>query len=181
MVHIGHTLLHALRMTFAMFWEILWALILGFGLSGVVQALISKKEMSRLLLDDSPKNIIRATVSGCDRLPEADLSSPAGPVLGPPMHTWTNIILATLTIASNDLNSINHCEFAEASSASEQLLRQPLQIAIERGFCYRREQAPLGYAQRTRHRKPRPRLTKTLRAGYILKRIAYGACSCGYH
>jgi hypothetical protein len=94
-----------------MFWEILWALILGFGLSGVVQALISKKEMSRLLLDDSPKNIIRATLSGCDRLPEADLSSPAGPVLAPPMHTWTNIILAALTIASNDLNSINHCEY----------------------------------------------------------------------
>lgn len=25
------------------------------------------------------------------------------------------------------------------------------------------------------------RLTNTLRAGYVLKRIAYGTCSCGYH
>jgi len=29
---------HALWIAFAMFWEILWPLILGFGLSGVVQA-----------------------------------------------------------------------------------------------------------------------------------------------
>ena len=38
--------LHALSMAFAMFWEILWALILGFGLSGVVQAVVSKKQMT---------------------------------------------------------------------------------------------------------------------------------------
>src|ERR1044071_4114465 len=48
---------HALWMAFAMFWEILWPLILGFGLSGVVQAVISKGEMSRLLPDDSPKSL----------------------------------------------------------------------------------------------------------------------------
>src|SRR5437762_9801318 len=36
-----------------MFWEILWALILGFALSGVVQAVVSKKEMTRLLPGDS--------------------------------------------------------------------------------------------------------------------------------
>src|SRR6266849_9115661 len=40
-----------------MTWEILWALILGFALSGVVQAVVSKSEMSRLLPDDSPKSI----------------------------------------------------------------------------------------------------------------------------
>src|SRR5918911_1294115 len=44
-------------MTFAMFWEILWALILGFTLSGIVQAVVSKKEMSKLLPDDSPRSI----------------------------------------------------------------------------------------------------------------------------
>lgn len=49
--------LHALGMTFAMFWEILWALILGFALSGVVQAVVSKKEISKLLPDDSPRSI----------------------------------------------------------------------------------------------------------------------------
>jgi uncharacterized protein len=48
---------HALSLAFAMFWEILWALILGFALSGVVQAVVSKGEMSRLLPDDSPRSL----------------------------------------------------------------------------------------------------------------------------
>src|SRR5205807_4426984 len=39
------------------FWEILWALILGFGLSAIVQAVVSKSEMSRLLPDDSPRTL----------------------------------------------------------------------------------------------------------------------------
>ena len=55
---------HALWMAFAMFWEILWPLILGFGLSGVVQAVVSKGEMSRLLPDDSPKALAVATGLG---------------------------------------------------------------------------------------------------------------------
>ncbi|MFB2771331.1 permease [Pelatocladus sp. BLCC-F211] len=50
-------ILLALSMTFSMFWEILWALILGFTLSGIVQAVVSKGEMSRLLPDASPKSI----------------------------------------------------------------------------------------------------------------------------
>src|SRR5881397_1527885 len=48
---------HALWMAFAMFWEILWPLILGFGLSGIVQAVFSRGEMSRLLPNDSPKTL----------------------------------------------------------------------------------------------------------------------------
>src|SRR6202011_5486738 len=55
---------HALWMAFAMFWEILWPLILGFGLSGVVQAVVSKGEMSKLLPDDSPKTLAIATGLG---------------------------------------------------------------------------------------------------------------------
>jgi len=55
---------HALWMAFAMFWEILWPLILGFGLSGIVQAVVSKSEMSRLLPDDSPKSLAIATGLG---------------------------------------------------------------------------------------------------------------------
>src|SRR5258708_39482869 len=51
-------------MGFAMFWEILWPLILGFGLSGVVQAVVSKGEMSSLLPDDSPKTLAIATGLG---------------------------------------------------------------------------------------------------------------------
>src|SRR5713226_6395400 len=47
----------ALGFAFAMFWEILWALVLGFGLSAVVQAVVSKSEMSRVLPDDSPRTL----------------------------------------------------------------------------------------------------------------------------
>jgi len=54
---IGQAAWQSLSMAFAMFWEILWALILGFGLSAVVQAVVSKREMTRLLPDDSPKSI----------------------------------------------------------------------------------------------------------------------------
>ena len=53
----GHTLLDALGMAFAMFWEILWALILGFALSAVIQAVVSHREMSRLFPNDSPRTI----------------------------------------------------------------------------------------------------------------------------
>jgi len=54
---IGRAVWESLSMAFAMFWEILWALILGFGLSAVVQAVVSKREMTRLLPDDSTKSI----------------------------------------------------------------------------------------------------------------------------
>jgi uncharacterized protein len=48
---------NAISFAFGMFWEILWALILGFTLSGAVQAVVSKGEMRRLLPDDSPRTI----------------------------------------------------------------------------------------------------------------------------
>lgn len=57
-------ILHALGMAFAMFWEILWALILGFGLSAVVQAVVGKDQISRLLPDDSPKTLAVACALG---------------------------------------------------------------------------------------------------------------------
>jgi uncharacterized membrane protein YraQ (UPF0718 family) len=47
----------AASVAFGMFWEILWALILGFALSGAVQAVVSKREMRRLLPDDSPRSL----------------------------------------------------------------------------------------------------------------------------
>src|ERR671933_1833192 len=53
-------LLEALSMAFGMTWEILWALILGFTLSGLVQAVVTKTEMTRLLPDDSPRTIATA-------------------------------------------------------------------------------------------------------------------------
>src|SRR3989454_3204517 len=55
---------HALGFAFAMLWEILWALILGFALSGVVQAVVSKRQMSRLLPDDSPRTLAIACALG---------------------------------------------------------------------------------------------------------------------
>jgi uncharacterized membrane protein YraQ (UPF0718 family) len=54
----------ALSFAFGMFWEILWALILGFALSAAVQAVVSKGEMRRLLPDDSPRSIGLASVLG---------------------------------------------------------------------------------------------------------------------
>ena len=57
-------LLHALAMAFAMGWEILWALILGFTISGFIQAVVTKGEMSRLLPDSSPRSIVVASALG---------------------------------------------------------------------------------------------------------------------
>lgn len=48
---------HALMMSLTMVWEILWALILGFWISGIIQAVVSKEQMTRLLPDDSAKTI----------------------------------------------------------------------------------------------------------------------------
>jgi uncharacterized membrane protein YraQ (UPF0718 family) len=54
---VGGEVVDALSFAFGMFWEILWALILGFALSAAVQAVVSKGEMRRLLPDDSPRSI----------------------------------------------------------------------------------------------------------------------------
>jgi uncharacterized protein len=61
---IGGEIVDALSFSFGMFWEILWALILGFALSGAVQAVVSKREMRRLLPDDSPRTVAVATGLG---------------------------------------------------------------------------------------------------------------------
>jgi uncharacterized membrane protein YraQ (UPF0718 family) len=57
-------LMHALSMAFAMGWEILWPLILGFALSAMVQAVVSHREMVRLLPDDRPRSIATALALG---------------------------------------------------------------------------------------------------------------------
>src|SRR5438034_3346268 len=61
---IGGELAQALSFAFGMFWEILWALILGFALAGAVQAVVSKGEMRRLLPDDSPRSLSLAAGLG---------------------------------------------------------------------------------------------------------------------
>jgi uncharacterized protein len=55
---------HALSLAFGMTWEILWPLILGFTLSGIVQAAVSKREMKRLLPDDSIRSLALASGLG---------------------------------------------------------------------------------------------------------------------
>src|ERR1700726_5038661 len=59
-----NTVLRALSMAFAMGWQILWPLILGFALSAVVQAVASHREMARLLPDDRPRTIVKALALG---------------------------------------------------------------------------------------------------------------------
>jgi uncharacterized protein len=63
-VDIPHELWRALSFAFGMTWEVLWALILGFALSGIVQAVVSKGEMRRLMPDDSPHTLAVATGLG---------------------------------------------------------------------------------------------------------------------
>jgi uncharacterized membrane protein YraQ (UPF0718 family) len=63
-VDIPHELWRALSFAFGMTWEILWALILGFGLSAAVQAVVSKREMRRLLPDASPRTLLVASGLG---------------------------------------------------------------------------------------------------------------------
>jgi YHS domain-containing protein/uncharacterized membrane protein YraQ (UPF0718 family) len=55
---------HALRDAFFMFWETLWPLVLGFGLSGAVQAFISRDQMERVLGDHRPATLLRAGAFG---------------------------------------------------------------------------------------------------------------------
>src|SRR5205814_8189596 len=55
---------HALFTSFSMFWEILWPLILGFTLSGIVQALVSHQAMAKTLGCDGPKCLTFATLFG---------------------------------------------------------------------------------------------------------------------
>ena len=47
-----------------MFWQTLWALVLGFSLSGVMQAFVSRREMRRLLGDSGLLSLVRATGFG---------------------------------------------------------------------------------------------------------------------
>ncbi|MFB9838764.1 permease [Actinoallomurus acaciae] len=55
---------HALAIAGSMAWEILWALILGFALSAVVQAVVRRSTIVRLLGDDRPRTLTVATGLG---------------------------------------------------------------------------------------------------------------------
>ena len=59
-----HHILDALRMTGIMAWELLWALCLGFLLSAIVEAVVSKEQLGKLLPDSSPRTILIASGLG---------------------------------------------------------------------------------------------------------------------
>jgi uncharacterized protein len=54
----------SLREGFFMFWETLWPLILGFALSGAVQAFVSRDQMERAMGDHRPRTVTRASAIG---------------------------------------------------------------------------------------------------------------------
>ncbi|MEO7019836.1 MAG: permease [Ktedonobacteraceae bacterium] len=54
----------ALFLSFSMLWEILWPLILGFTLSGIIQAVVSRQAMAKTLGGNGPKPLALATLFG---------------------------------------------------------------------------------------------------------------------
>ena len=54
----------SLREGFFMFWETLWPLVLGFGLSGAVQAFVPKEQMERAMGDHRRAAVVRASGLG---------------------------------------------------------------------------------------------------------------------
>lgn len=59
-----HAVTHALTISGIMTWNILWTLILGFTLSAIVQSVVRKKTIARLLGKDSSKNVAIAAGLG---------------------------------------------------------------------------------------------------------------------
>jgi uncharacterized membrane protein YraQ (UPF0718 family) len=57
-------LLHALRISGTMTWQITWSLILGFTLSAMLEALVRKSTIVRLLPDDRPRSLATAAALG---------------------------------------------------------------------------------------------------------------------
>jgi uncharacterized protein len=60
---LGH-LGDALRLAFAMFWQVLWPLALGFLLSAVIEVVVPKQTVARLLGKDSPRGVVTASAFG---------------------------------------------------------------------------------------------------------------------
>jgi len=55
---------HALWLAFTMFWQIFWGLSLGFAFSAIIEVLIPKDTMSKLLPDGGPRSIATAGLFG---------------------------------------------------------------------------------------------------------------------
>ena len=63
-MNIVQAILQALFMAFSMLWEILWPLILGFTLSGIVQAVVSHQAMAKTLGGSGTRSLTLATLFG---------------------------------------------------------------------------------------------------------------------
>ena len=59
-----HAIGHALSIAGSMTWQIAWALILGFTLSAIVQAVVRRSTVVRLLGDDRPRTLALAAAFG---------------------------------------------------------------------------------------------------------------------
>ena len=55
---------HALWMAFTMLWEIFWGLSLGFAISAVIEVMVPKDGMARLLPDRGPRSLVKAGLFG---------------------------------------------------------------------------------------------------------------------
>src|SRR5229473_1586715 len=53
--------LHALGVAGSMTWQVTWSLILGFTLSAIIEALVRKSTIVRLLPDDRPRSLAIAS------------------------------------------------------------------------------------------------------------------------
>jgi hypothetical protein len=58
-----HSIGHGLWMSFVMFWDIFWGLCLGFIFSAIIEEIVSKDEMSKLLPDDTARSIHQALMT----------------------------------------------------------------------------------------------------------------------
>jgi uncharacterized membrane protein YraQ (UPF0718 family) len=64
MAFVLHHLGDALRLSFAMFWQVLWPLALGFLLSAIVETVVSKQAITRALGRDSSQSVALAAAFG---------------------------------------------------------------------------------------------------------------------
>jgi uncharacterized membrane protein YraQ (UPF0718 family) len=64
MMTVLHDIGRGLEESFFMLWQTAWALVLGFGLSGAVQAFASRAEIEAKLGDHRPRSILRASGYG---------------------------------------------------------------------------------------------------------------------
>src|SRR6476620_2312660 len=64
MAAIWDAIKHWLATTGSMTWQITWSLILGFTLSAIIESLVRKSTISRLLPDDRPRSLVTAAGLG---------------------------------------------------------------------------------------------------------------------